>query len=86
MSGKINGVPVTGKMLQCFADGAEAGYNLEVLHKRGRLIAKEYSSLWSAPDLEQEGSENPALRQVSLVMLIEGLSVVALDRGLAQLS
>lgn len=44
-------------MLQCCADEAEAGYNLEVLRKRGRLIAKEYSSLRSARELEQESSE-----------------------------
>ena len=32
----INGVPVTDKMIQEWADEAERGYDVEVLKKRGR--------------------------------------------------
>lgn len=32
----INGQPVTDEQLQAWADEAEAGYNVEVLLKRGR--------------------------------------------------
>ena len=32
----VNGVPVTGEMIQEWADEAERGYDVETLRKRGR--------------------------------------------------